>query len=77
MADILVLYDSQGGAVRRMAELVADGIGRVHGAAARLCTVPRVAARTMPAAHPVSDAERRLCIAQDKRLAEIALKLVA
>ena len=40
--DILVLYYSVGGSVRRMAELVADGIERVPGAAARLRTVPRV-----------------------------------
>ena len=43
MADILVLYYSQNGAVRRMAELIADGIERVPGAAARLRTVPKVA----------------------------------
>ena len=42
MAEILVLYYSVGGSVRRMAELVADGIERVPGAAARLRTVPRV-----------------------------------
>jgi NAD(P)H dehydrogenase (quinone) len=42
MADILVLYYSVGGSVRRMAELVADGVERVPGAAARLRTVPRV-----------------------------------
>ena len=44
MADILVLYYSVGGSVRRMAELVAKGIERVPGAAARLRTVPRVSA---------------------------------
>jgi NAD(P)H dehydrogenase (quinone) len=43
VADILVLYYSQHGAVRRMAELIADGIERVPGAAARLRTVPKVA----------------------------------
>jgi NAD(P)H dehydrogenase (quinone) len=43
MADILVLYYSQHGAVRRMAELIADGVERVPGAAARLRTVPKVA----------------------------------
>ncbi|HUG78872.1 MAG TPA: NAD(P)H:quinone oxidoreductase [Burkholderiales bacterium] len=43
MADLLVLYYSVGGSVRRMAELLADGIERVPGAAARLRTVPRVA----------------------------------
>jgi NAD(P)H dehydrogenase (quinone) len=42
MADILVLYYSVGGSVRRMAELLAEGIERVPGAAARLRTVPRV-----------------------------------
>ena len=42
MADLLVLYYSVGGSVRRMAELVAEGIERVPGAAARLRTVPRV-----------------------------------
>lgn len=42
MADLLVLYYSVGGSVRRMAELVADGVERVPGAAARLRTVPRV-----------------------------------
>jgi len=40
--DILVLYYSVGGSVRRMAELIAEGIERVPGAAARVRTVPRV-----------------------------------
>jgi len=42
VADLLVLYYSVGGSVRRMAELIAEGIERVPGAAARLRTVPRV-----------------------------------
>jgi len=42
VADILVLYYSVGGSVRRMAELIAEGVERVPGAAARLRTVPRV-----------------------------------
>jgi NAD(P)H dehydrogenase (quinone) len=42
VADILVLYYSVGGSVRRMAELIAEGIERIPGAAARLRTVPRV-----------------------------------
>ena len=42
MAEILVLYYSVGGSVRRMAELIASGIERVPGAAARLRTVPKV-----------------------------------
>jgi NAD(P)H dehydrogenase (quinone) len=42
MVEILVLYYSVGGSVRRMAELVAEGVERVPGAAGRLRTVPRV-----------------------------------
>jgi len=42
VAEILVLYYSVGGSVKRMAELVASGIERVPGAAARVRTVPRV-----------------------------------
>jgi NAD(P)H dehydrogenase (quinone) len=45
-SDILVLYYTQGGSIRRMAELIADGIERVPGATARLRTVPKVAAAT-------------------------------
>ena len=43
MGDILVLYYSAGGSVRRMAELIAEGVERVPGAQARVRTVPRVA----------------------------------
>jgi len=50
MAEILVLYYSVGGSVRRMAELVAEGVERVPGAAARLRTVPMVAPATQTAA---------------------------
>ena len=46
MLELLVLYYTQHGAVRRMAEFVADGIERVPGAAARLRTVPKVSAVT-------------------------------
>ena len=56
MSEILVLYYSVGGAVRRMAELVADGVERVPGAAARLRTVPKVAPVTEVAA-PVIPSE--------------------
>ena len=42
MAEILVLYYSVGGSVKRMADLIASGIERVPGAAARLRTVPKV-----------------------------------
>lgn len=46
MAEILILYYTHGGSIRRMAELIADGIERVPGATARLRTVPRVSALT-------------------------------
>jgi NAD(P)H dehydrogenase (quinone) len=42
MAEILVLYYSVGGSVKRMAEFIASGIERVPGASARLRTVPKV-----------------------------------
>jgi NAD(P)H dehydrogenase (quinone) len=42
VVEILVLYYSVGGSVKRMAELVASGIERVPGAAARVRTVPRI-----------------------------------
>lgn len=49
MATILVLYYSAGGSVRRMADLVAEGIERVPGAQARLRTVPKVSTVTQVA----------------------------
>ena len=39
---VLVLYYSAGGSVKRMAELIAEGVERVPGAQARLRTVARV-----------------------------------
>jgi NAD(P)H dehydrogenase (quinone) len=56
VAEILVLYYSVGGSVRRMAELIADGVERVPGAQALLRTVPRVAPFTEVAAPPVPPA---------------------
>jgi len=50
VADLLVLYYSSGGSLRRMAELVADGIERVPGARARMRTVSRLAKNETPAA---------------------------
>jgi len=52
-AEILVLYYSRHGATRRLAELVAQGIDSVPGAAARLRTVSPVAPSTEVAAPPV------------------------
>src|SRR5689334_10994689 len=42
MNEILVLYYSQGGSVREMAQLVARGVESVKGAKARIRTVPKV-----------------------------------
>lgn len=44
MTEILVLYYSQGGAVRDMAELIARGVESVPRVKARLRTVPKVSA---------------------------------
>jgi len=42
MSDILVLYYSQGGAVRDMAKLIARGIESVQGVSARIRSVPKI-----------------------------------
>lgn len=65
MSDVLVLYYSQGGSIRRMAELIADGIERVPGAAARLRTVPTVAATTTVAEPAIPDAGAPYCELKD------------
>lgn len=44
MIEILVLYYSQGGAVKDMAQLIARGIETVEGVKARIRTVPKVSA---------------------------------
>lgn len=44
MTEILILYYSQGGAVKEMAQLIARGVESVAGAKARVRTVPRVSA---------------------------------
>jgi len=44
MTDILILYYSQGGAVKEMAQLIARGVEGVSGAKARIRTVPKVSA---------------------------------
>lgn len=44
MTEILILYYSQGGAVKDMAQLIARGVESVAGAKARLRTVPKVSA---------------------------------
>ena len=44
MSEILVLYYSQGGAVREMAQLIARGVESVSSIKARIRTVPKVSA---------------------------------
>jgi NAD(P)H dehydrogenase (quinone) len=65
MADILVLYYSVGGSVRRMAELIGEGVERVPGATARLRTVPQVAAVTQVAAAAVPPEGAPYCELKD------------
>lgn len=42
MVEVLVLYYTVGGSVRRMAELIAQGVERVPDAQARIRTVPKI-----------------------------------
>jgi NAD(P)H dehydrogenase (quinone) len=65
MAGILVLYYSVGGSVRRMAELVAEGVERVPGAEALLRTVPKVAPATQVAEPAVPPAGAPYCELKD------------
>jgi NAD(P)H dehydrogenase (quinone) len=44
MSELLVLYYSQGGAVREMANMIARGVESVKGVKARIRTVPKVSA---------------------------------
>ena len=55
MQDVLVLYYSQGGAVKQLAQLVARGVEQVPGVRARLRTVPKVAPITQEIALAVPD----------------------
>lgn len=65
MTEVLVLYYSQGGSIRRMAELIADGIERVPGAAARMRTVPKVAATTTITEPAIPDSGAPYCDLKD------------
>jgi len=55
VAEILVLYYSVGGSVKRMADLIASGIERVPGAEARVRTVPRISDQQEKAAPPYAE----------------------
>ena len=65
MAQILVLYYSVGGSVRRMAEFIAEGAERVPGAMARLRTVPKVATVTQTSAPAIPPEGAPYCELQD------------
>jgi len=65
MSDVLVLYYSVRGAVRSLAEYIADGVERVPGMHARVRTVPRVTAVTQPLDPPVPRAGAPYCELQD------------
>lgn len=56
MPDILVLYYSQNGAVKQLAQIIAHGVESVPGAQARIRTVPKVAATTYTATPAVPEA---------------------
>jgi NAD(P)H dehydrogenase (quinone) len=56
MNEVLVLYYSQGGAVKQLAQLIARGIEQVPNVKARLRTVPKVAPITHEIAPAVPDA---------------------
>ncbi len=74
MAEILVLYYSVGGSLRRMAELVAEGAERVPGVQARLRTVPKVAPQTQVAEPEIPSAGAPYCELKDlERCAGLAL----
>ena len=65
MAEILILYYSAGGSVRRMAELLAEGVERAPGAQAKLRTVPQLAPVTQAAAPVVPPEGAPYCEMKD------------
>ena len=65
MIDILVLYYSAGGSVRRMAEMIAEGVERVPGAQARLRTVPRVSSGFNGEVSPIPEQGPPFCENRD------------
>ena len=71
--DLLVLYYSVGGSVRRMAEVLAEGIERVPGASARLRTVPGFHSREAPSSGPPSSGPPFCELADLEQCAGLAL----
>ena len=53
MATILILYYSRTGAVAQMAQIIARGVGEVHGMEAHLRTVPAISATCEAIANPI------------------------
>jgi NAD(P)H dehydrogenase (quinone) len=65
MAEILVLYYSVGGSVRRMAEHLAEGVERAPGAQARMRTVPEVSSGFDRVVSPVPEKGPPFCENRD------------
>jgi NAD(P)H dehydrogenase (quinone) len=65
MTEILVLYYSQGGAVREMGQLIARGVGSVSGAQARIRTVPKVSANCEATEPEIPNSGDPYCELQD------------
>jgi NAD(P)H dehydrogenase (quinone) len=65
MAEILILYYSQGGAVKVMAQLIARGVESVSGAKARIRTVPKVSANCEATEPEIPNSGDPYCELQD------------
>jgi NAD(P)H dehydrogenase (quinone) len=63
--EILILYYSQGGAVREMAQLLARGAESVNGVKARICTVPKVSANCEATESDIPNTGDPYCELQD------------
>jgi NAD(P)H dehydrogenase (quinone) len=65
MSEILVLYYSQGCAVREMAQLIARGVESIKGAQARIRTVPKVSANSEATEPEIPNSGDPYCELQD------------
>ena len=65
MPEVLVLYYSQGGAVREMAQLIARGVESVSSIKARLRTVPKVSANCEATESDIPSSGDPYCELQD------------
>ena len=65
MSEILVLYYTQGGAVKEMAQLIARGVESVTGAKARIRTVPKVSANCEATESEIPNSGDPYCELQD------------